>query len=446
MSGIWDTIGAATAGIGQALGNGAQAVARGIQGAASTLWDAGPAVPTSPWQGAGATFGAPWAATPFQAPAFYGLGAQNPWGPGGAQPGPAFGNPWLGLDQETRDALGAYKQQQTDDAAQAQQSSQNQLGQATANPSMGNLSGQQIDAYIQKSRPGSPLAGKGDFIAQTAAAYGVPVPVILGIMTQESQLGADGSYLPSRNNYTGLTGTGWQGQTGSTSGMAREFATFATPEDGIRAAIQNFAQGYKGLTLRQAVSKWLTGSPTGSGDEFGNNVADYLNTMQAVFQGLGVAFDPDAVPTLAGAGQAGNPIAGQTAGWQGRANALAGTPYTMSGIRQTGDPASGVDCSSYVGYVFGLPSNLWTAQAEYDNTARVGPDELQPGDLVFFAGTYNAGTTVTHVGIYVGGGKMMSAIDSGVGVQDLNSPYWQQHLYGYGRLGQAASGAGGNSR
>src|SRR6185437_10786990 len=111
--------------------------------------------------------------------------------------------------------------------------------------------------------------------------------------------GSDGSYLPGVNNFTGLTGTGWQGQTGNTQGMARAFATFATREDGIRAAIQNYARNYQGLTVRQAVSKWLTGDPNGTGDEQGNSVNDYLNTIKSVFQGFGIQWNPDAVPTLA---------------------------------------------------------------------------------------------------------------------------------------------------
>lgn len=171
------------------------------------------------------------------------------------------------------------------------------LGGATANPAMGgDLTGAQVDQFIHSTRPNSPLNGQGAFIVQTAKENGVPVPVILGIMMQESELGTTGP-LPGVHNYTGLTGTNWQGQTGTTSGMARAFAQFATTQDGIRAAIQNYAQGYRGLTIKQAVSKWLTGDPNGSGDEQGNSVNDYLNTMAAVFSNLGVGFDPNAVPT-----------------------------------------------------------------------------------------------------------------------------------------------------
>ncbi|WP_196332893.1 NlpC/P60 family protein, partial [Clostridioides difficile] len=47
--------------------------------------------------------------------------------------------------------------------------------------------------------------------------------------------------------------------------------------------------------------------------------------------------------------------------------------------------------------------------------------------------TYNAGSYVTHVGIYVGNNQMYHAGDP-IGYADLNSSYWQQHLIGAGRV------------
>lgn len=134
--------------------------------------------------------------------------------------------------------------------------------------------------------------------------------------------------------------------------------------------------------------------------------------------------------------------AGLPDNWLSNAYAQIGRPYVFGGgVRSTDDPANGFDCSSFTGYVLGLPTNLWTAQAQYDATRRVNADQLQPGDLVFFRGTYDAGPGVvaTHVGIYLGDGHMISAIGSGVGVQDLSEPYWQQHYLGAGRVGEAAS-------
>ncbi|MDT2767140.1 C40 family peptidase, partial [Lactococcus raffinolactis] len=61
--------------------------------------------------------------------------------------------------------------------------------------------------------------------------------------------------------------------------------------------------------------------------------------------------------------------------------------------------------------------------------------EAQAGDLVFFHSTYNAGSYITHVGIYLGNNRMFHAGDP-IGYADLTSPYWQQHLVGAGRIKQ----------
>ena len=56
-------------------------------------------------------------------------------------------------------------------------------------------------------------------------------------------------------------------------------------------------------------------------------------------------------------------------------------------------------------------------------------------NLVFFHSTYNAGSYITHVGIYLGNNRMFHAGDP-IGYADLTSPYWQQHLVGAGRIKQ----------
>ena len=59
--------------------------------------------------------------------------------------------------------------------------------------------------------------------------------------------------------------------------------------------------------------------------------------------------------------------------------------------------------------------------------------DLRPGDLVFFTGTYASAGAVSHVGMYVGDGKMLHAGDP-IGFGDLNSNYWRSHYYATGRL------------
>ena len=63
---------------------------------------------------------------------------------------------------------------------------------------------------------------------------------------------------------------------------------------------------------------------------------------------------------------------------------------------------------------------------------RIQEAEAKPGDLVFFEGTYDT-PGKSHVGIYLGNGKMVSAGDP-IKYADIHSSYWQKYLSGFGRL------------
>lgn len=99
------------------------------------------------------------------------------------------------------------------------------------------------------------------------------------------------------------------------------------------------------------------------------------------------------------------------------------------------NPNTSFDCSGLVQWCYGkagisLPR---TAQEQYDVTQHIPLSKARAGDLVFFHSTYNAGTYVTHVGIYAGNNRMYHAGDP-IGYADLTSKYWQEHLIGAGRV------------
>lgn len=101
------------------------------------------------------------------------------------------------------------------------------------------------------------------------------------------------------------------------------------------------------------------------------------------------------------------------------------------------NPNTSFDCSGLTQWCYGkagisLPR---VAQSQYDVTQHIPLSEAKAGDLVFFHSTYNAGTYVTHVGIYVGNNQMYHA-GNPIGYADLTSSYWQQHLIGAGRIKQ----------
>lgn len=99
-----------------------------------------------------------------------------------------------------------------------------------------------------------------------------------------------------------------------------------------------------------------------------------------------------------------------------------------------GTTPSGFDCSGFVHYVFNkygidLPHS---SQAMHDKIGTaVARSALKPGDLVFFI-TNKVSTS--HVGIYMGDNKFISATSKGVTIASLSSSYWSPKYNGAKRL------------
>lgn len=108
-----------------------------------------------------------------------------------------------------------------------------------------------------------------------------------------------------------------------------------------------------------------------------------------------------------------------------------GWEYVFGGA----SPSTSFDCSGLTQWSYGKAGiNLpRTAQEQYNMTQHIPLSEAEAGDLVFFHSTYNAGSYITHVGIYLGNNRMFHAGDP-IGYADLTSSYWQQHLVGAGRI------------
>jgi cell wall-associated NlpC family hydrolase len=109
-----------------------------------------------------------------------------------------------------------------------------------------------------------------------------------------------------------------------------------------------------------------------------------------------------------------------------------GYPYAYAG-----EGPYAFDCSGFTKFVI---QNTLGMDITHDMFTQigmgqsVGMNELQPGDLVFFANTFRPG--LSHAGIYIGGGQFVHAENesTGVIVTDLNSDYYGSRWAGGTRL------------
>lgn len=114
------------------------------------------------------------------------------------------------------------------------------------------------------------------------------------------------------------------------------------------------------------------------------------------------------------------------------ASAFRGTRYVMGGTSR-----SGFDCSGFVRYILSASGGVAlprTATEQFYHGTPIGTAQLQPGDLVFFKGTYKRG--ISHVGIYAGQGKFIHAANAhkGVRMDNLGDSYYQAHYAGARRV------------
>ena len=127
----------------------------------------------------------------------------------------------------------------------------------------------------------------------------------------------------------------------------------------------------------------------------------------------------------------GEPMGGDTySAMIAEAEKYLGFPYVWGGT----NPSTSFDCAGYVSWV--INHSGWN----YGRLGVMGLEDVctpvslagaQPGDLVFFIGTYDAPNPnrPSHVGIYAGNGRFIHCGDP-ISYANLSEPYWVNHLRG----------------
>jgi len=129
----------------------------------------------------------------------------------------------------------------------------------------------------------------------------------------------------------------------------------------------------------------------------------------------------------------------------GAATKYLGVPYKWGGT----DPATGLDCSGFTQRVYadlGIDIPRTSSQQATAGRPVASLAEAQPGDLVFFDNS-SSRAGIDHVGLYIGGGKMIAAPQEGdvVKVQDVGNPTLIRRVLPDGASTSSVSAASGSS-
>lgn len=213
------------------------------------------------------------------------------------------------------------------------------------------------------------------------------------------------------------------------------------PRPSVRLTRRAAFRGVAGVVLAGAASHFpahsagaatITGYREQGGDtvtaiarSLGVTVADLAHTNQLADPSFTHPSETSSAATSAA------PV-GRLAGVVAIAQKYLGAPYAWGGTSP-----GGFDCSGFVWFVYHqagipLPRDLW---GQLQAGPRVSRLSLEPGDLVFFANTYQSG--LSHVGIYLGAEHFIHAEDYGTGVviSSLANSYWGGSYFAASRPG-----------
>jgi len=190
----------------------------------------------------------------------------------------------------------------------------------------------------------------------------------------------------------------------TTAATARQRATWAT--DQLAMALREQQQVVAGLRAKESEIRGGIAEARNLYEDLNRRYHDALAARTVAAASAASSATVRVSPLPGGPPPAPNPSAQAAID---AAYSVIGTPYQWGGS----SPETGFDCSGFTMWAWAhagvsLPHS---SQMQYDVLPRVAREDLQPGDLVFFY------SPIHHVGIYVGGGRMIDSPHTGMVVQ-----------------------------
>lgn len=274
---------------------------------------------------------------------------------------------------------------------------------------------------------------------QTGKKYSVPWVILAGIGRVESDDGrsslpgvhsganAFGAAGPMQIGIGGASGNQWGGA--PVHPASERVSGVATDADGgPDASVYDPADAIAGAA-RYLVAHGVQGDPAGAVFAY-NHSQSYVQLVlsyAARYARGGFSVGPAAagqsggcIPDVpSGGSAAGGAPAGQPPNQAATtaisfAQAQIGKPYLFGATGPDAFDCSGLVMMAYRAAGIDIPR---TSQQQWQSGVKVAASQVQPGDLVFFVGAAGTPAAPDHVGLVIGGGKMIEAYATGFPVR-----------------------------
>ena len=264
--------------------------------------------------------------------------------------------------------------------------------------------------------------------------YGVPWVILAGIGAEESDNGRSnlpgvhsgqngyGAAGPMQIGIGGASGNTWGGT--PTHPAAEKVSGVATDEDGDGvASVYDPADAIAGAA-KDLLAHNVLSDPSAAIFSY-NHLQSYVTAVETKANQyasggftVSAAVGSPATTTASCVQLAGTVVGGgsNTVPNQLVSQAIAyaqqqiGKPYLWGGTGPDAFDCSGLMMMAYQAAGIPIPR---TSEAQFAWGPRVQPNQVEPGDLVFFAGSDGTTTDPGHVGLVIGGGKMIEAYATG---------------------------------